>query len=910
MTRDKAQQAKGNEENDGTSCSKEEAFRRAARLVMFSKRTDEQKAFLLSLPDYETPEITLCEFWISEYKGTKQEDCDQPKALKLLGIKASGSNTSSDESQLREFLHEWIKEFPVDVPPHYHTRFLELLGKDKKSGGIVNEFKLLFLKNKKNTKNFIQATNSRVRAVTVASTEKAFSHSGSFPSHKTWKTKRKQQKETGRHSANNSLKNNRKDKLVREEVALTSSDDDFSEEQYAEFKRTSSFSRGLATGFSWEVQSTHSIAKDMTMLEWELFSAVEPREFLNHAWQKDDKQKRAPNICKLIDHFNHVSYWVATQILTKGNKDKASLLKRFIKIAFCCLNLGNFNTMMQILSALASSPIYRLEDAWKKLGTKPLTVYAQMQDTMDPNHNYRNYSSALQKRIAAQEPCIPYFGLYLRNFTFIDDANPKYNHDGTINNKLLQQRWNQIVEIKQLQNIPFNIVRNPLAVNFYRSLEYIEDQDILYALSTTAYPRRKNNSSSDGSRGKSSGGGGSKIRDKIRNGNTFGRSQNKKDSKKKEEVPTLFLNPLLNLKNTNSGAASSGAEEADTDSSYSPRTDAWEEEEGSLSTPRTPRTPSGRRSRRNSDADQVLLKERNKIMMLGSNNSSPSSSIRIKSSASSPSIRTAAEREIDPTTANKSEKEGSDVVDAEKREDDKELKRQLSKTALNQQKRRSVMVSLAWMNEGLVKQAQLAQDIIEAHAERMLTPRTPRTPGRRVSANLNSYSSSLNTIVHSNKTASSPPLTSTPPEEKEKEKEEKQEQDETVRPVASVLEEETSAKEKGKEKEDDASEETEDSNKQDDEEEEDEDDEEWALMQELAQQREEWLREEEAKAMLRAFSSDEQEEDEEAQSLRQQAKAKENDEDAIFHLEHPTSSAVEDQQTATSVPDAREESVL
>jgi len=48
------------------------------------------------------------------------------------------------------------------------------------------------------------------------------------------------------------------------------------------------------------------VARQLTLIEAELFRNIRPRECLNQAWNKDPD--RAPNILAMIDRFNMVRY--------------------------------------------------------------------------------------------------------------------------------------------------------------------------------------------------------------------------------------------------------------------------------------------------------------------------------------------------------------------------------------------------------------------------------------------------------------------------------------------------------------------------------------------------------------------------------------------------------------------------
>jgi hypothetical protein len=44
-------------------------------------------------------------------------------------------------------------------------------------------------------------------------------------------------------------------------------------------------------------------------MDMEKFRGIQPRECLNQAWTKKDKETRAPNILGMIEQFNKVTSW-------------------------------------------------------------------------------------------------------------------------------------------------------------------------------------------------------------------------------------------------------------------------------------------------------------------------------------------------------------------------------------------------------------------------------------------------------------------------------------------------------------------------------------------------------------------------------------------------------------------------
>ena len=93
------------------------------------------------------------------------------------------------------------------------------------------------------------------------------------------------------------------------------------------------------------------VAKQLTMLEFEIYHSIVPSEFTNQGWMKgtkEEKETNAPNVIQLIDRFNQVSNWVATTIIFEDDLEtRRDMLVYFIHLANKCRELHNFNAMME-----------------------------------------------------------------------------------------------------------------------------------------------------------------------------------------------------------------------------------------------------------------------------------------------------------------------------------------------------------------------------------------------------------------------------------------------------------------------------------------------------------------------------------------------------------------------------------
>ncbi len=92
---------------------------------------------------------------------------------------------------------------------------------------------------------------------------------------------------------------------------------------------------------------------NMKPIPLELFKSVTPSELLLQRWNKPGKEVNSPHITAMIQHFNKVSNWISTEIIkVEEVSARAITLNRFILVAQKCLELNNFNSVMEILSSL------------------------------------------------------------------------------------------------------------------------------------------------------------------------------------------------------------------------------------------------------------------------------------------------------------------------------------------------------------------------------------------------------------------------------------------------------------------------------------------------------------------------------------------------------------------------------
>jgi len=166
------------------------------------------------------------------------------------------------------------------------------------------------------------------------------------------------------------------------------------------------------------------LARQMAIIDYEIFKNIHPLEYANQNWCSTAKGTRAPNILRMVTHFNKVSNWIASEILkVQPLKERAVILNRFIIIAEESRALRNYNGTMAILSGLQSAPIYRLKKTWSLLPSKTWDIWDGLNSLMGNQKNFSSYRETLSK---ADPPCVPYIGIFLTDLVVADAAQEDF----------------------------------------------------------------------------------------------------------------------------------------------------------------------------------------------------------------------------------------------------------------------------------------------------------------------------------------------------------------------------------------------------------------------------------------------------------------------------------------------------
>ncbi|KAI8809147.1 ras guanine nucleotide exchange factor domain-containing protein [Cladochytrium replicatum] len=225
------------------------------------------------------------------------------------------------------------------------------------------------------------------------------------------------------------------------------------------------------------------IANQLNLMEFEIFTNIKPRDFLQHIWSR----KRSQTVTASIEHFNKLSGWVITRILTnKKLKNRAKMLEKFMKIAQILRDSNNYNSLMAIMAGINSLVIFRLKQTRRLIENTPAyRQYESLQELMGTESGFGRYRAALK---ASEMPCIPYLGVFLRDLVYSHEAYKDRKPDGTINLPKFLLLGDLIMMMKSFQVRPYNITKEP----YIRALivdQPLMDEDIAYQRSIELEPK-------------------------------------------------------------------------------------------------------------------------------------------------------------------------------------------------------------------------------------------------------------------------------------------------------------------------------------------------------------------------------------------------------------------------------------
>ncbi|XP_014262255.1 ras-GEF domain-containing family member 1B-like isoform X2 [Cimex lectularius] len=146
-----------------------------------------------------------------------------------------------------------------------------------------------------------------------------------------------------------------------------------------------------------------NLAQQLTNIELERLSYIGPEEFVlayTHNSLGIDSTFKDPRITSNLEVYqdwtNRLCRLVVTDVVRqkKNKKQRVRVLEFWVETAKACFNVGNFNSLMAIITGLSKLSVCRLKRTWEKM--ELFEKYKVLEKQMSKEDDYSSYRSLLR----------------------------------------------------------------------------------------------------------------------------------------------------------------------------------------------------------------------------------------------------------------------------------------------------------------------------------------------------------------------------------------------------------------------------------------------------------------------------------------------------------------------------------
>ena len=202
--------------------------------------------------------------------------------------------------------------------------------------------------------------------------------------------------------------------------------------------------------------TTEELAMEITRIDWTMYCAIRPRDFVRYATMSISKRVKAQQtdyIGMMTRHFNHLALFVSGMILLRDKpKHRAKMLEQLYGLAWKVRQMNNYHALGAIVAALNSEEIVRLTQTQELIPQEKHKQFRRLKILMSHQKSHAAYRMAWDNSSAERIPFLPRIQEDLMkaasaNATFVK---------GRINWNKFEVMGETIISVQRSQEQPYN----------------------------------------------------------------------------------------------------------------------------------------------------------------------------------------------------------------------------------------------------------------------------------------------------------------------------------------------------------------------------------------------------------------------------------------------------------------------
>lgn len=243
-------------------------------------------------------------------------------------------------------------------------------------------------------------------------------------------------------------------------------------------------------------------ARELTRIDWIMYCSIRPRDLVRHVsltGEQKDNSKSLENVTRMIGHFNHLAFFVASMVLLRDKpKHRAKALEKFMGIAWVSFEVrskmgelwlnvhqklrqqNNYNSLGAIIAGINGTALHRLAQTRELVPHQVQKAFMRLVILMGTQKSHFAYRLAWENSFSERIPFLP---LHRRDLVSAEEGNRTFvgENEDRINWKKFEVMGETVIGIQRSQGTPYAFRdKNEQVQRMILEAKFGEDDDVSF----------------------------------------------------------------------------------------------------------------------------------------------------------------------------------------------------------------------------------------------------------------------------------------------------------------------------------------------------------------------------------------------------------------------------------------------